>query len=63
MNAELLTIAEAAAVLRIPVATLRYWRHRGTGPRSFKLGRHVMYQRGDVSEWLAAQVNAAPETA
>jgi hypothetical protein len=31
---ELLTIAEAAQLLRTPVATLRYWRHRNTGPRS-----------------------------
>jgi hypothetical protein len=29
---ELLTITEAAEVLRTPVATLRYWRHLGTGP-------------------------------
>jgi hypothetical protein len=31
---ELLTIREAAALLRAPVATLRYWRHLGTGPRN-----------------------------
>jgi hypothetical protein len=29
--AELLTLKEAAAVLRAPVATLRYWRHLGVG--------------------------------
>ena len=29
---ELLTITEAAELLRAPVATLRYWRHLGTGP-------------------------------
>ena len=29
---ELLTIAETAELLRTPVATLRYWRHRNTGP-------------------------------
>src|SRR5207245_2614447 len=28
---ELLTITEAAELLRAPVATLRYWRHLGTG--------------------------------
>jgi hypothetical protein len=32
---ELLTINEAAEVTRAPVATLRYWRHLGVGPRSF----------------------------
>ena len=41
---ELLTITEAAELLRAPVATLRYWRHLGTGPRSFRLGRRVLYR-------------------
>ena len=31
---ELLTMQEVADVVRVPVATLRYWRHLGTGPRS-----------------------------
>jgi hypothetical protein len=29
---ELLTLPEAAAMLRAPVATLRYWRHLGVEP-------------------------------
>ena len=44
-EAELLTITEAAELLRAPVATLRYWRHCNTGPRSFRLGRRVLYRR------------------
>ena len=28
---DLLTMAEVAAIVRAPVATLRYWRHLGTG--------------------------------
>ena len=40
---ELLTIAEVADVLRVPLATLRYWRHLGTGP--------------EVSAWLHDQSN------
>jgi hypothetical protein len=40
---ELLTIHEAADIVRAPVATLRYWRHLGTGPLSFRLGRRVLY--------------------
>ena len=53
--AELLTIAEAARLLRAPVATLRYWRHLGTGPRSFRLGRRVVYRRDDLHTWIGAQ--------
>ena len=49
---ELLTITEAADLLRAPVATLRYWRHLGTGPRSFRLGRRVLYKRADLQLWL-----------
>ena len=53
--AELLTITEAAQLLRAPVATLRYWRHLGTGPRSFRLGRRVLYRRDDLHTWIDAQ--------
>ena len=49
---DLLTITEAADLVRAPVATLRYWRHRGTGPRSFRLGRRVLYRRDDVDAWI-----------
>lgn len=51
---ELLTISEAAELLRAPVATLRYWRHLGSGPRSFRLGRRVLYRRDDVRSWINA---------
>jgi len=55
---ELLTIAEVADVadvVRVPVATLRYWRHLGTGPHSFRIGRGVRYWRSEVSAWLHDQ--------
>jgi predicted DNA-binding transcriptional regulator AlpA len=52
---ELLTIAEVADVVRVPVATLRYWRHLGTGPHSFRIGRGVRYWRSEVSAWLHGQ--------
>ena len=53
--ADLLTISEAAELLRAPVATLRYWRHLGSGPHSFRLGRRVLYRRDDLHAWIAAQ--------
>ena len=56
--AELLTLADAAAVLRTPVATLRYWRHLGVGPDGFRLGRRVVYRRDDIDRWLAKQQQA-----
>jgi excisionase family DNA binding protein len=51
----LLTIDEVAELLRCPTATLRYWRHLGTGPSSFKVGRHVRYYRDDIDTWLRDQ--------
>ena len=52
---DLLTIDEAAGILRTPKATLRDWRHLGTGPRSFRLGRRVLYRADDLHEWITAQ--------
>jgi predicted DNA-binding transcriptional regulator AlpA len=52
---ELLTMAEVAALVRVPVATLRYWRHLGTGPRGFRIGRSVRYWRTEVALWLEEQ--------
>jgi excisionase family DNA binding protein len=52
---ELLTITEAAELVRAPVATLRYWRHLGTGPHSFRLGRRVLHRRDDLHDWIAQQ--------
>lgn len=55
VNDELLTIGEVAEMLRVPVGTLRYWRHLGAGPHSFKVGRWVRYRRGDVRAWINAK--------
>ncbi len=59
VNDELLTIAEVAAIVRAPIATLRYWRHLGHGPRSFRLGRRVVYRVGDLRAWIEAQAGAS----
>jgi excisionase family DNA binding protein len=52
---EMLTLTEAAVLLRVPVNTLRYWRHLGTGPRGFRVGRTVRYWRTEVQWWLERQ--------
>ena len=56
---DLLTIDEVSELYRVPIATLRFWRHRGDlGPRSFKLGRRVVYKRSDCETWMAEQYAA-----
>lgn len=50
-----LTIEEAADDLGVSVNSLRWWRHRGTGPVSYKIGRRVRYDRADLDAWRAEQ--------
>jgi DNA-binding transcriptional MerR regulator len=52
---ELLTLKEVAALVRVPEATLRYWRHLGIGPHGFRIGRSVRYWRNEVIHWLDEQ--------
>ena len=49
----LLTMDEVAERTRASVDTLRYWRHKGTGPKSFKLGRRVVYREDDLETWIS----------
>lgn len=50
---EFLSTEELAALLGIPTATVRYWRHTGSGPSGFRVGRAVRYRRSDVESWIA----------
>lgn len=52
---ELMTLKEVAALVCVPEATLRYWRHLGTGPHGFRIGRSVRYWRNEVIHWLGEQ--------
>lgn len=60
---DLLGITEVSEMLNVPVATLRYWRHLGKGPRSFKVGRRIRYWRQDVLEWLEHEISRDPNAA
>jgi predicted DNA-binding transcriptional regulator AlpA len=48
----LLTAAEAAAFLKVPVATLYSWRQRGIGPRAIRVGKYLRYRRAAILDWL-----------
>lgn len=52
---ELLTLAEAAGIVRVLEATLRYWRPLGEGPHSFRIARAVRSWRSEVFAWLEAE--------
>jgi predicted DNA-binding transcriptional regulator AlpA len=48
------TEREVGELLGLSVATLRAWRHRGTGPRFLRLGRSVRYLPSDVNDFVRA---------
>ncbi|MCW2736100.1 helix-turn-helix domain-containing protein [Nocardioides sp.] len=57
-----MTTTEVADLLRTPVETVRYWRHVSKGPKSFKVGRRVLYAREDVEAFLAeARTGVGPD--
>lgn len=49
-------IRDVSAFLGVPVATLYQWRQLGTGPKAYRLGKHLRYRHSDVEAWLADQV-------
>lgn len=59
MDEPLLTTDEVAAYFRTVPGTVRYWRHVGKGPRSFRVGRRVLYRACDVKAWADAALTAA----
>lgn len=46
------TVGQVRDYLKIPVATLYRWNHRGIGPRAYKVGRTLRYDPRDVWEWV-----------
>lgn len=48
-----MTTNEVADLLRTSPETIRFWRHSGKGPKSFKVGRRVLYAVEDVEAYVA----------
>lgn len=46
-----LTTDEVAARFRTNAATVRTWRHRGTGPVGTRFGKRVLYSADAIAEW------------
>ncbi len=53
------TLDELCALVRTTPATVHTWRKRGTGPRAYKVGRHLLFAESDVAAWLATCAAAA----
>lgn len=50
-----MTLREASIYLHIPENSLRWYRTTGDGPRSYKLGGKVFYDRADCDAWVESQ--------
>ncbi|ORA17369.1 helix-turn-helix domain-containing protein [Mycobacterium arosiense] len=46
---------QAAAYVGLPVGTLQYYRSVDKGPRSYKIGRRVWFDRADLDLWLETE--------
>jgi len=54
----MLTLQETAELLSVAPQTLYSWRHRGIGPRGYRLnGGGVRYRQSDVESWLDQQAD------
>jgi hypothetical protein len=60
----LLTTKEVSAILRVPLGTLRQWRHRKCGPTAIKYeSGGIRYRRSAVLSWLTTQEENSTRTA
>lgn len=51
----LYTTAEAADMLRVNQATLRWWRSKGLGPRPTPIGGRIRYRESDLLAFIDGQ--------
>ncbi len=47
-----MTPTETARKMGVTIASLLNWRRKGIGPRWWREGRRVVYDRGDVEGWV-----------
>jgi predicted DNA-binding transcriptional regulator AlpA len=55
-----LTPEDLVIMLRLPsVDTVYQWRRKGTGPRGFRVGRHLRFDPEDVRAWVESLMEGA----
>ncbi len=52
MPDRLWSVQDVSRFLQVPVATLHQWRYLGTGPKAYRVGKHLRYDPADVKAWL-----------
>ncbi|MGY0491474.1 helix-turn-helix transcriptional regulator [Streptomyces sp. WG-D5] len=54
-----LTPVDVAELLAVPVETVYQWRRKRTGPKGFRVGRHLRFDPEDVRTWVQSQMEVA----
>jgi excisionase family DNA binding protein len=57
LPARYLTPVDLADLLGVPLETVYQWRRKHTGPRGFRVGRHLRYDPEEVRAWVSALMN------
>ncbi|WP_415296892.1 helix-turn-helix transcriptional regulator [Cellulosimicrobium sp. SJTW-1] len=52
------TLDELCAKVHVSRETVHTWRKRGTAPKAYRIGRHLMFEESDVRAWLDARTAA-----
>jgi excisionase family DNA binding protein len=58
----LMTPAQVADFLAVPLGTVYRWRYEHIGPTGVRVGRHVRYRRSEIERWLDAGGSQCPTT-
>ncbi|MFI9027225.1 helix-turn-helix transcriptional regulator [Streptomyces sp. NPDC053560] len=54
-----LTPVDLADLFGVPIETVYQWRRKHTGPRGFRVGKHVRYDPEVVRLWVTEQMSEA----
>ena len=63
MTRRILRLPEIAQRTGVPIATLRWYRHRGIGPRTFLFAGRVVAYEDDVDAWVTRACDIDPVSA
>jgi excisionase family DNA binding protein len=61
-RAELLTVDDVAAVLKVPKSTLYQWSYLGEGPPVLRIGRHLRYPSDLLQSWIVSGMKKRRDT-
>jgi len=59
MEKKLISPAELAEMLGVPVRSIYRWNSVGTGPPVLHVGKHARYRVSDVDAWLEKRTDRA----